>query len=161
MALLAVASKGVKAVTAALGIVLLAAAHQSSPLGWRGIVPLHSTRADVERLLGHGADKSMGSYYRDAFNAFFIYSTGDCKGESTGGWDVPAGTVLSITVYQKPQPKLSDLGLDENRFKKTQSIGDEMNYIDEEQGLSLEVYQGTVQGFYYFPTRADEKMRCP
>jgi hypothetical protein len=112
-------------------------------------------------LLGPGTDKFRSSYYRSDFNAFFIYSTGDCKGESTGGWDVPAGTVLSITVYQKPQPKFSDLGLDESRFKKTQSTGDGMNYVDEDQGLFLEVYQGTVQGFHYFPTHADEKMRCP
>jgi hypothetical protein len=99
-------------------------------------------------------------YYRDDFNAFFTYSTTDCEGEGSGGWDVPAGTVLSIIVRQKPQPKLSDLGLDQSRFR-SESIGDLMNYVDEERGLSLEVYEGNVQSFRYFQTRADETRRCP
>jgi hypothetical protein len=103
----------------------------------------------------------MGSYYLEDFNAFFTYSTGDCERGGSAGWDVPSGTVLSITVHQKPQPKFSDLGLDESRFKKTKSIGDEMNYVDEDQGLLLEVYHGSVLGLHYFPTHADEKMRCP
>src|SRR5215467_6144696 len=162
MALSRLVGKRLSVIPAVLGIVLLGAVHQSSRVGWRGIVPLHSTRADVERLMGGpGENWCKCSYYRDDFNAFFSYSTGDCEGESSGGWDVPADTVLNITVHQKPQPKLSDLGLDQSRFKKSQSIGDLMSYVDEGQGLGLEVYQGSVQGFHYFPTPADEKMHCP
>jgi hypothetical protein len=158
---LSLVSKSLNVAPAVLGIILLCAAQQSNRSGWRGIVPLHSTRADVEQLLGPGTNELMGSYYRDDFNAFFSYSTGDCERESSGGWDVPAGTVLSITVHQKPQPKFSDLGLDESRFKKSHSIGDLMNYVDEGQGLVLEVYQGNVQTFTYISTHADDNLRCP
>jgi hypothetical protein len=44
-----------KGVPAVVGIVLLSAVQQSSPIGWRGIVPLHSTRADVESISRAGA----------------------------------------------------------------------------------------------------------
>src|SRR5262245_29976199 len=161
MALSRLIGKAVNLGPAVLGIVLLVAVHQSGTIGWRGIVPLHSTRADVERLLGPGTNECRCGYYRYDFNAFFSYSTGDCEKAGSGGWNVPPDTVLSMTVHLFPNPQLADLGLDESKFKKSQSIGDLMYYVDAEQGLSLEIYQGRVQGLTYFGTKADESLRCP
>src|SRR5215211_7734523 len=45
---------------------------------WRGIIPLISTRADVERLLGK--PKELGRYEVNGERADIIYSDGPCKG---------------------------------------------------------------------------------
>lgn len=139
----------------------------SKAKGWRGIVPLHSTRADVERLLGLPANKrdcvqSLCSYYLDDANVRFNYSPGDCK-SGRGRWNVPPDTVVWITVYRKPYPRLSDLKIDESKFKKSQKghLLDEIFYEDEEEGLTLMVYEGMVQTFLYGPARKDQHLRCP
>jgi len=47
---------------------VMGALQSPRPSGWRGILPLHSTRADVERLLGVGGNTSTCSYRLDAVN---------------------------------------------------------------------------------------------
>lgn len=88
----------------------------TKPKGWRGIIPLHSTKADVERLFDSSANhecvRSTCIYYLRDANVQFNYSLGDCKSDR-GVWDVPADTVLWITVNPKPRPPLSALGIDD------------------------------------------------
>jgi hypothetical protein len=69
---------------------------QQQPRGWRGIVPLRSTRADVVRLFG---PPNIGDHLYDVgdYRILFVYSNGPCeKGES--GWNVPRDTVVSISL---------------------------------------------------------------
>ena len=130
--------------------------------GWRGIVPLHSTRADVERLLGTGINECKCDYYLKDVNVFFLYSRGDCK-SGHGAWDVPPDTVTRITVYAHPSPKLTDLNLDGSKFKKRHDghIAAIVSYVNED-GLLIEVNEDTsdVMGFYYYPAREDKDLRC-
>src|SRR5687767_1862723 len=70
---------------------------------WRGIVPLKSTRADVERLLGVSKRSSDSiSYYKLTTEiVVFHFQKEPCEseGEKFGyGWNVPPGTVTSIAV---------------------------------------------------------------
>lgn len=122
--------------------------------GWRGIVPLHSNRADVERLLGPMTDSCKCGYYLDDINVFFKYSPGDCK-SGRGAWDVPPDTVVGISVYPKPRPRLSDLNIDQNKCEKRHDghIESIVSYVNDEQGLIIEVddERNVVMGFYYFP----------
>ena len=129
--------------------------------GWRGITPLRSTRADVERLLGEGWDKN-GYYLKDG-NVFFHYTSGTCENGGSGNWNVPPNTVLSVTVYLKGQPKLSDLAIDVSNYEKHPNIGSLVDYVNRQEGILLEVNDkdGRVQGIYYLPTEADEGRRCP
>jgi hypothetical protein len=129
--------------------------------GWRGIVPLHSTRTDVERLLGAGINKDFVSrYYLKNENVLFHYSTGDCK-SGKGAWDVPIDTVIWITISPKPNPQLSDLKIDEEMFQKSQRghIRDE-EYYENEEGLQLTVYEGRVHTFLYGPAAKEKSLRC-
>ena len=84
----------------------------SQAKGWRGIVPLHSTRTDVQRLLNATSNPEcvplFCTYYLADMNVQFDYSLGDCK---LGGWDVPLDTVVGITVHLKSRPQLADLGI--------------------------------------------------
>ncbi|MEK6289147.1 MAG: hypothetical protein AABO57_25830 [Acidobacteriota bacterium] len=90
----------------------------------------------------------------------FNYSAGDCN-SGRGAWDVPLDTVTWITVYSKPRPRLSDLNIDESKFEKRKAIGDTLLYINQEEGVSMEVWQGAVMSFNYGPTAKDEHLRCP
>ncbi len=136
-------------------------ADTSKTKGWRGIVPLHSTRTDVERLLGPGTNECKCAYYLDDLNVFFNYSPGDCK-SGRGAWDVPVDTVVWITVHPKSRPQLSDLSIDESKFEKRPGghIEDLIYYVNEEEGLTLLVSEGIVQTFLYGPTAKDKHLRC-
>jgi hypothetical protein len=137
--------------------------------GWRGILPLHSTRKDVEQLLGPGTDPGPRpckcAYYMDDLNVFFDYSSGDCKSGGSGGWDVPPDTVIKIVVYPKHRLSLTDAGIDESKFEKRRAgdVEDIRSYWNEEEGLHIEVNESTkrVLGFYYSPAKKDEGLRCP
>jgi hypothetical protein len=101
---------------------MLPIANSSTANGWRGIVPLHSTRADVERLLGPGTNECKCGYYLEDVNVFFDYSSGDCRGRGSGGWDIQPDTVLRITVYPKPNPLLSSLKIDESKLSSRLTV---------------------------------------
>jgi len=138
----------------------------STGKGWRGLVPLHSTRSDVERLLGPGKDACNCAYDLDDANVLILYSEGDCNNGTTGGWLVPSGTVLRITVHVKPRPRVSELGIDISKFEKRQAghLKDVFEYYNAEDGITLEVREGTVLGFYYGPAqedKEDKRLRCP
>ena len=127
--------------------------------GWRGIVPLHSTRADVERLLG--SPRPGERYHLNESNIIFHYSAGDCR-SGRGAWNVPIDTVVWITVYPKPNPRLLDLDIDKTKFKSRQGMHAEEVYFDnQEEGLTLEVYAGMVQAFIYGPAVKEKHLRCP
>ena len=100
-------------------------------------------------------------YYFSESNVIFSYSAGDCR-SGRGAWDVPVDTVVWITVYPKPNPRLSDLDIDKSRFKARQGAHPEESYFDnEEEGLTLEVYAGMVQALIYGPTAKEKHLRCP
>lgn len=153
------------AVTILLVLSSMTSAIDSSRVeGWRGIVPLHSTRADVERLLGPMTDPCKCGYYLDDVNVFFRYSPGDCK-SGRGVWDVPPDTVVGVTVYPKPRPRLSELNIDMTKFKKRHEghIESIVRYVNDEEGLIIEVDEdgGLVMGFDYVPAAEDKHLRCP
>lgn len=133
---------------------------------WHGIVPLHSARADVERLLGRPSiDRLEAIYYDLADEKVSIHlSMGRCSDRS-GSWNIPRNTVISIWVTPK-QLHLSDLKVDFTKFDKKQD--DELayifHYVDSNEGLTYQVDErmsNFVTLIQYFGTRADEKLRCP
>ena len=141
---------------------LLCSGEPSNVKGWRGIVPLHSTRADVEALLGPGTNECKCGYYLDKVNVFFVYSSSNC--DNGGAWNVPIDTVLRITVYAKPSPRFSDLKIDKTKFIERHDghIESIVSYVNEEKGLIIEVDRESdmVMGFYYIPAAKDEHLRC-
>lgn len=87
---------------------------------WKGIVPLKSTRSDVERLLGQpqpGPIKSYVTYQLESEEVRVRYAdkslctrTTDCECQ------VPDDTVLNVVVRLKTKPGFSSLGLDLSKF---------------------------------------------
>lgn len=142
---------------------------------WRGITPLRSTRADVERLLGEPQPQKTGTrssvkneirsiYFLEEGEVYFVFagkevsSSVDCLGT------IPPGTVLMIQVTPKNDWTLSDLQLDEKRLKRFDpsqppDLGYE-GYIDQSEGLVIRTFKGRVDQINYLAS-AQDKHLCP
>ena len=130
--------------------------------GWRGIVPLQSTRAEVERLIGSPMKPGGITYDLQTERVNVGYSYGGCeKGEE---WNVPSGTVTMIRVYPQTKVMLSDLKIDLNRFNKfiNPHVGDSIVYSNKEDGIAIDtIPNGEVVSIQYFPREKDSHLRCP
>jgi hypothetical protein len=135
--------------------------------GWRGIVPLHSTRADVERSLGPPTEQrtEYSVLYRTENETLIIsYARGlPCGvGEKYSQWRVPRGTVESIFITPNMGSPLSKLKIDESKYKKN-SGGDrpeDIYYTNDEEGESLRVFMNEVMDITYSPAASDAHLRC-
>jgi hypothetical protein len=132
-----------------------------SPKGWRGIVPLHSTRADVVRLLGPpNVDGDLYDFENERVH--IDYSDGPCeKGRS--GWNVPRDTVVSISLAPTKHRKFSALRIDEKKYRKSEDgeLPGIFYYTNDAEGITISVSQGEVRNIYYNPTSKDDHLRCP
>jgi len=133
---------------------------------WRGIVPLHSTRADVEQLLG----KPNAKYNRYDFEneqAEILYSRAPCTEGLEGMWNVPRDTVIQISVRPK-NLRLSDLRLNLSKYEIVKDpLQARTYYMNAEEGIRYNVFEGDreddsqVLEVYYEPTAKDRHLRCP
>ena len=148
-------------------LIMLAMVSPSQTQDWRKIIPLQSTRADVERILGKPEKESPGfSYYKFKDGDVLIwYSSKPCEGPS-GGWRVPPGTVTGISFsYSDPQPRFAELKLDKSKYKRVME-GDYLDfaaYRNEEEGISYSVNEpkGLISSVTYSPVAKDDYLRCP
>ncbi|MDQ2976613.1 MAG: hypothetical protein M3R69_14545 [Acidobacteriota bacterium] len=135
--------------------------------GWRGIVPLHSTRAEVERLLGPPTEQrtDYSVLYRTENETLIInYARGlPCGiGQKYGQWRVPRDTVESILITPNMGSPLSQLSIDESKYKKRSGghRSEDVYYINDEDGESLRVFHDRVMDITYSPAASDEHLRC-
>ncbi len=129
---------------------------------WRKIVPLKSTRTDVERLLGP-AEQPYGVDYelKDGVLSI-VYSTGPCRKERRGGWNVPEGVVISFSFSAKRKQHEVDLKLNRKKFRKVidTHTGGITYYINDEDGITYEIQQGRVDGVEYYPPKKYDHLYC-
>src|SRR5436190_1205603 len=89
---------------------------------WRGIVPLKSTRADVERLLG--TPNSLGRYEFGDERAYVQYRENPCVGayrpleQDNCECFVSRDTVVSIHVTLEVLRTFSSLRLDKTKYQR-------------------------------------------
>lgn len=156
---------GRRLLTCACLMLLAAAAAEAK--AWRRIVPLRTTRAQVERRLGKPNPRNQ-RYEFPAESAFIIYASGDGCAQGAG-WNVRRGTVVSIVVTPKTRLHLSSLRLDLTKFTKTLDPETPAHalYTNEAEGVTYHVfeeageYQGRVQTVTFGPSARDRRRRCP
>lgn len=134
---------------------------------WRGIVPLHSTRADVERLLGVSPHPCKCRYDLGSERIKFIYSSEEdpCASGIPFWPRVPRDTVLEILVRPKTKLLFSDLGFDKSKYKK----GGDANlayinyYANNAEGVIVQVSacDDVVMSIYHRPAADDDTPVCP
>jgi hypothetical protein len=129
--------------------------------GWRGIVPLHSTRADVERLLGPATGECKCFYQTGDELLRVEYARTRCKGYPSG-WSVSAETVLEFSVRPERERPFSELRLDESKYEKAYDDALFTYYASRDEGIQYTVsHQGVVTNTRYIPSSRDSRLRCP
>lgn len=135
----------------------------NSTKDWRGMIPLKSTRAEVERLLSHPTGP-LPTYYLSDSTVTFWYShcrCGDkCKDDD---WNVPPDTVTGIYVDLKGIVRLADLGLDLSQFKKSRLADDvpgSFIYSNAKEGFAIEGGGEYASALIYGPHAEDNYLRC-
>jgi len=129
---------------------------------WRNIVPLQSTREDVERLFGP-AEKSYGVVYElKAGNLSVEYSTGFCGGDKQRGWNVPEDVVISYLFSPKVKQRPADIKLDLKKFKKVKDlhVGGVYYYRNVEEGITYTIQGGKVDYVEYYPPARFRYLIC-
>ena len=135
----------------------------SAAQGWRGIRPLHSTREDVERLIGPPMEPKGITYDLKNARVNVVYSDGHCANGWPYGWNVKPGTVLGITIYPQQTSKLGDLPIDLSKFAKYVDPSGFIHFNNNEEGISVEVDPNDydVRAILYFPAISNAHLRCP
>ena len=146
--------------------VVLLSINSASAKSWRGIEPLHSTRADVLRLLGSPADDNSPYDWKYDFPdewAMIHFSTGaQCKEGLPGGWKLPKDIVINIDVYPSTAKKISEVLTTGKEYERvvmahTPSVS---YYIDPADGLRFTVEIDVVSSVTYGPTIKDKDYTC-
>lgn len=157
-----------KAIVATLGLCMtMCLTAMGQARGWRGLVPLHSTRADVERQLGPPTEvlSKYSTFYRTENETVIIgYANGSpCGiGEKYSQWRVPANTVESILVTPSKGFPVSQLSIDQTKFEE-RSGGhrpEDVYYVNDQDGESVRVYLGDVMSISFYPGRIDAHLGC-
>ncbi|MEK6281604.1 MAG: hypothetical protein AABN95_14715 [Acidobacteriota bacterium] len=143
---------------------------------WRGLIPLHVNRWDVERLLGtpQRTWESSAAYDTDHEIVSVKYAKGKC-GEPNTEWNVPDDTVIELVVGQRLGFLLSQLNLDLSRYNRQEDFPypeienppKVANYIDSLNGIIVRTQSSrggggeeVVVSITYRPANKDAKLRC-
>jgi hypothetical protein len=131
---------------------------------WRGLLPMHSTRADVINLLGPAPNPATDRllYSFEDAEVLFMFAdekylaSGDCEG-------VPEGTLLAISVRPKQETSVVSLNLNQSslkRFNPADVNTDLIGLVDEQEGIVVRVATQFVEEVVYIPSLND-RPRCP
>ena len=132
--------------------------------GWRGIVPLHSTQKDVERLLGPSPN-ARNIYKLKDMIVVIQYSDGPCEKCWPFGWNVPVGTVVEITIRPTAKLDLADSGLNLSAYKreKDPEVEGIDYYTNKKEGITVtyRVFDQSIDTIAYGPSEEDYDLACP
>jgi hypothetical protein len=127
---------------------------------WRGLTPLVSKRADVEKLLGKPSAELRGGYVIDQTFIRPDYVEGRCK----NGWNVDSDTLFSIEVTPEDllNKSFQELGLDKIKFSRTTDDALYTRYTDIESGVSFYFsnYNQYLISKTLIPKKSDYQKRC-
>ena len=125
--------------------IILTLSETSNAKEWRGIIPLHSTRADVTRLLGPSPDANnvRANYFLEKEDVYIVFSSDEPYLRCPSG--VPKDAVLVIQIKPKTKLRLSELRLDQSKYRtfdpsSPPGIGF-VGLIDERDGLVIQAFK--------------------
>jgi hypothetical protein len=134
----------------------------TSAKAWRGIEPLHSTRADVERLLGAPKSKEKISIYDfPEERALIFYSVRRCEEGLPGGWNVPTDTVVEIYTMPSAEKKVEEVLVPGKQYQQTRAAHTlQVYYLDPDEGISYTVFDGLVRSISFLPSAREQNLSC-
>jgi hypothetical protein len=130
---------------------------------WHRIRPLHSTRGEVERVIGPPMEARGITYDLKNERVTIVYSDSSCAKGWPDGWNVPKGTVIAINIFPQITLTLADLNLEISKFKKFIDQHGFIHFNNDEEGVSVttEPNEKEVRSIEYFPAKSDSYLRCP
>ena len=119
---------------------------------FRGIIPLITTRAEVEKKFG--MPNEYGSYEFEEGTVDLFYSENACLTTNKSCFClIPIGTVMRVTLYPAKDIRIEDLKLDPKLFEKSDVVGGCVEgitvYINEKKGIDYYVRGGMVRHIDY------------
>jgi len=90
---------------------------------WRQIVLLKTTRTEVEKLLGPTKEAYFADYELKEGYLFIEYSSGPCRPNRKGGWNVAENIVVSMSFTPKRPKSFSSLRLDLTKYELCLKVG--------------------------------------
>jgi len=134
---------------------------------WRGIIPLHSTRAHVRKLLGEpiiGGEGAIDLYELKEGRVRVMYARSPCEEglpADWGNWRVPHDTVVNISIQLHKEVPLRTLRIRNiERFKWYTGASGATYYRDRARGLEFQVQEGMVTAITYGPMIRDRALQC-
>jgi hypothetical protein len=146
---------------------LITFASDASAKPWRGIIPLHSTRAQVRKLLGKpiiGGDGTLDLYELKEGRVHVMYARHPCEvglPADWGNWRVPRDTVVNISIQLHEEIPLKRLRIRNiERYKWYTGDSGATYYHDRVRGLEYQVQEGMVTAITYGPMSRDHSLQC-
>lgn len=129
---------------------------------WKKIVPLKTTRAEIEAVFGHNTGNYSVLYQLKDGRLSIVYSSGHCTPERRGRWDVPENTVISFTFSLRRPKRLSELKLDRRKFRRVDDdhLTGVVYYVSDEDGITYTIQEGRVDSIEYGPGKEYEHLYC-
>jgi len=127
----------VKSLRGLLLILVLGGACDGKP--WKGITPLHSTRHDVERLIGSPKEPNGNTYESPHERVVISYSRGRCVNGWPYGWDAPFDIVTNISRAPKVAVGLNEIDIDVTGYEQDRNSDTPgwVTYANQREGLSV------------------------
>ncbi|HKV37236.1 MAG TPA: hypothetical protein VJP89_23035 [Pyrinomonadaceae bacterium] len=134
---------------------------------WLGLIPLKTTRLDVEHVLGK-AKWSHGStfvYETACERVDVVYSKGACEVSEVYRYDVPANVVIRFEIAPKQKITLDDLKLTQSYVRQQESHpANSVQYRSREDGIRIDALIDnnveTVTVLTYEPRAKDKDREC-
>lgn len=146
-----------------------------SSAGWsqnyEAILPLVSTRLDVERQIGVRSDESdvLVTYFSKTAKFIARYSRGTCSESPLSDWNVPRDTLISLSVFPA-KIKYVDTSVNLANYEKiaaTAHLPGHFVYINDEAGRSVYVEAESgkssrerIVSYTYFPRSNQDSLKC-
>ena len=141
--------------------------HNVKARAWRRIIPLHSTRTDVRRLLGRpivGGNGAIDLYELTEGHVNIRYARRECEEglpADWGNWNVPRDTVVSISIGLHQELPLAELKIRNLKaFKWYTDTSGATYYRDKRRGIEYQVQERMVTAITYGPTAGDGRLLC-
>ena len=135
---------------------------------WQGLVPLRSTRAEVERLLGPSKSSLSEIYVYDTseHRVSVSYASDLCSVNGANPIGAASDIALKIAVSPKKVLLVRDLHLNRDKYKRIQDDHPEnsVHYLNSFDGITVDaiVNNGCEQvvGILYHASARDREFRC-
>lgn len=130
--------------------------------GWHGIIPLVSTRAEVEKILGPPIKENNSVYETENETVAVVYSDFPCKEGLAGAWNVSKDTVIRIRISPKNTIRISDLHIEADKYQKIEHphISGMLTYLNEDSGIAIHTRYEVVEQIVYNPPAKDVNLQC-